>query len=154
MGRAILCLSNAARLAAEKNLGALLASFAAIRAIQPRARLLPVGDGPQRAQLESLCPDGIFAGQRSGEDLAAHYASADRFVFPSLTETFGNVTTEATPRRRRQGSTIGRLRRPLLAGKPDDNPLNWASAGPLRVGTSPDSRSDRLGYSAFLRRLP
>ncbi|MBS1172939.1 MAG: glycoside hydrolase, partial [Proteobacteria bacterium] len=37
----------------------------------------------------------IFAGMRTGEDLAAHYASADLFLFPSLTETFGNVTAEA-----------------------------------------------------------
>jgi glycosyltransferase involved in cell wall biosynthesis len=37
----------------------------------------------------------VFAGQRSAEDLAAHYASADLLLFPSLTETFGNVTTEA-----------------------------------------------------------
>ncbi len=45
--------------------------------------------------MQTLCPDAIFAGQRRGEDLAAHYASADLFLFPSLTETFGNVTTEA-----------------------------------------------------------
>jgi glycosyltransferase involved in cell wall biosynthesis len=37
----------------------------------------------------------VFVGQKSGDELAAHYASADLFVFPSLTETFGNVTTEA-----------------------------------------------------------
>ena len=37
----------------------------------------------------------MLAGSRSGDDLAAHYASADVFLFPSLTETFGNVTTEA-----------------------------------------------------------
>jgi glycosyltransferase involved in cell wall biosynthesis len=40
-------------------------------------------------------PDFHFAGTRLGEDLAAHYASADLFVFPSLSETFGNVTMEA-----------------------------------------------------------
>ena len=83
------------RLAAEKNLGVLLAAFEAIAALQPRARLLLVGDGPMKGQLQASCPRAIFAGQRSGEDLAAHYASADLFVFPSLTETFGNVTTEA-----------------------------------------------------------
>jgi len=83
------------RLAAEKNLGVLLNTFEAIRAAQPRARLLLVGDGPMRGQLQAQCPQAIFAGQRGGEDLAAHYASADLFVFPSLTETFGNVTTEA-----------------------------------------------------------
>jgi glycosyltransferase involved in cell wall biosynthesis len=40
-------------------------------------------------------PEHIFAGMRHGEDLAAHYASADLFLFPSLTETYGNVTLEA-----------------------------------------------------------
>ena len=54
-----------------------------------------VGDGPMRAELQARCPQAWFAGQRTGEDLAAHYASADLFLFPSVTETFGNVTTEA-----------------------------------------------------------
>lgn len=83
------------RLAPEKNLKVLIAAYQAIRAAQPRARLLLVGDGPMRAALRAECPDAVFAGQRSGRDLAAHYASADLFLFPSLTETFGNVTTEA-----------------------------------------------------------
>jgi glycosyltransferase involved in cell wall biosynthesis len=48
-----------------------------------------------REELHARCPDAIFAGQRIGADLATHYASADLFLFPSATETFGNVTTEA-----------------------------------------------------------
>jgi glycosyltransferase involved in cell wall biosynthesis len=83
------------RLAPEKNLGVVLTAFEAIARQLPRAKLLLVGDGPQRAELAARCPAAIFAGQRTGEDLAAHYASADLFLFPSLTETFGNVTTEA-----------------------------------------------------------
>ncbi|MDO9316147.1 MAG: glycosyltransferase family 1 protein [Burkholderiaceae bacterium] len=83
------------RLAPEKNLGVLLAAFEAIRSIDARARLVLVGDGPQRAELQALCPSAIFAGHCHGQNLAAHYASADLFLFPSLTETFGNVTTEA-----------------------------------------------------------
>jgi glycosyltransferase involved in cell wall biosynthesis len=83
------------RLAAEKNLALLIDAFDAIRQLQPRARLLLVGDGPLRDTLARRAPGAIFAGRRDGEDLAAHYASADLFVFPSLTETFGNVTAEA-----------------------------------------------------------
>ncbi len=48
-----------------------------------------------RRWLEAQCPEAHLAGMRTGEDLAAHYASGDLFVFPSTTETFGNVTPEA-----------------------------------------------------------
>ena len=83
------------RLAPEKNLGCLLQAFAAIRARRPDSRLLLVGDGPSRRELQTACPDASFAGLRSGLDLSAHYASADMLLFPSTTETFGNVTPEA-----------------------------------------------------------
>jgi glycosyltransferase involved in cell wall biosynthesis len=83
------------RLAPEKNLEVLLRAFDAVRAARPDARLVFVGDGPMRAELQARCPQAVFAGQRIGDDLAAHYASADMFLFPSATETFGNVTTEA-----------------------------------------------------------
>lgn len=83
------------RLAPEKNLKTVLEAYAALVAVSPQARLVFVGDGPMRADLQARCPDAILAGQRHGEDLAAHYASADLFVFPSLTETYGNVTAEA-----------------------------------------------------------
>lgn len=83
------------RVAPEKNLGLAIRAFDALRLRVPEARLLVVGDGPARAALAAACPDAVFAGMRTGEDLAAHYASADLFLFPSMTETFGNVTTEA-----------------------------------------------------------
>jgi glycosyltransferase involved in cell wall biosynthesis len=83
------------RLAPEKNLNIVVAAFESIRRAHPRARLVLVGDGPMRKELQAGCPEAIFAGQRIGADLAAHYASADLFLFPSITETFGNVTTEA-----------------------------------------------------------
>jgi glycosyltransferase involved in cell wall biosynthesis len=83
------------RLAAEKNLDLLLQAFEAMRQINPRLHLVLVGDGPLRSVLQQRCPQALFAGQRSGTDLAEHYASADLFLFPSLTETFGNVTPEA-----------------------------------------------------------
>lgn len=83
------------RLAAEKNLAALTAAYLAIRQQQPHARLVLVGDGPEEKALRNRLPEAIFAGTRRGEDLATHYASGDFFLFPSLTETFGNVTLEA-----------------------------------------------------------
>lgn len=83
------------RLAVEKNLDQVLASFAAIQRLRPQARMLWVGDGPARARLQAAHPQHLFAGMRHGEDLAAHYASADLFLFPSLTETYGNVVAEA-----------------------------------------------------------
>ena len=95
VGDGDLVVAHVGRLAPEKNLSLLLATFEAIRGYAPSARLLLVGDGPSRRLLERQHPEHIFAGMRHGEDLAAHYASADLFLFPSLTETYGNVTLEA-----------------------------------------------------------
>lgn len=83
------------RVAPEKNLRLVLEAFAAIRRRTPNARLVIVGDGPLRKSLQDGNPDVVFAGARRGEDLAAHYASGDLFLFPSLSETWGNVTLEA-----------------------------------------------------------
>jgi len=83
------------RLAKEKNVGLAIAAYRAIKAQLPAAKMVFVGDGPMRSQLQATCPDAIFAGVRKGKDLAAHYASGDLFLFPSLTETFGNVISEA-----------------------------------------------------------
>ncbi len=83
------------RLAPEKNLALARRAFAAIRARHPAARMVWVGDGPSATQLAAEHPDHHFAGLRRGDDLAAHYASADLFLFPSLTETYGNVVAEA-----------------------------------------------------------
>jgi glycosyltransferase involved in cell wall biosynthesis len=88
----VLCVG---RLAAEKNLDVLLRAFESLKAEDPSARLVLVGDGPERAALQQRCPEAHFAGLRRGDDLAAHYASADLFLFPSVTETFGNVVPEA-----------------------------------------------------------
>jgi glycosyltransferase involved in cell wall biosynthesis len=83
------------RLAAEKNIELLIKTYHAIHEKVPNSKLIVVGDGPLLATIKDQCKDAIFAGMRTGEDLAAHYASADIFVFPSKTETFGNVTIEA-----------------------------------------------------------
>jgi glycosyltransferase involved in cell wall biosynthesis len=83
------------RLAAEKNVATLFSTFAQVRAQRPDARLVLVGDGPLSRQLRQDHPEACFAGIKRGEDLAEHYASADLFLFPSLTDTFGNVVLEA-----------------------------------------------------------
>lgn len=85
------------RLAAEKNLMLLIESFKALRQRYPQRtlKLILVGDGPQKSQLQAQLPDAIFCGVLRGEQLAEHYASGDVFLFPSLSETFGNVVLEA-----------------------------------------------------------
>jgi len=92
-----LAVLHVGRLAAEKNLTLLRPCMAALQKTYPhrRLRLIVVGDGPQRASLEQQLPDALFCGAQRGETLAEHYASGDLFLFPSLTETFGNVVLEA-----------------------------------------------------------
>lgn len=83
------------RLAAEKNVLLLIDTLEAMRERQPDLKAVLVGDGPQRALLEKRLPWAHFAGFQRDQALARHYASADIFLFPSLSETFGNVVTEA-----------------------------------------------------------
>lgn len=83
------------RLAPEKNIGLVVSAYEAIRERDPSARLVLIGDGPERAALRARCPSAIFTGHQGGLQLAEHYASLDLFLFPSLTETYGNVTPEA-----------------------------------------------------------
>jgi glycosyltransferase involved in cell wall biosynthesis len=83
------------RIAPEKNLALAVRSFREIQKQHRGARYVWVGDGPSRATLAAENPDFIFAGIQRDRELARHYASADLFVFPSLSETFGNVTLEA-----------------------------------------------------------
>ena len=88
-------LIHVGRLAAEKNLDLLVEAMDLARSVEPTTRLVIVGDGPERAMLERHLPGAIFTGALRGEALARHYASADAFLFPSLTETFGIVVLEA-----------------------------------------------------------
>lgn len=92
-----LAVLHVGRLAAEKNLGLLVKAFKALQQAHPqrRMRLILVGDGPLRASLQAQLPEALFCGLQRGETLAEHYASGDLFLFPSLSETFGNVVLEA-----------------------------------------------------------
>ncbi|MDZ4811709.1 MAG: glycosyltransferase family 1 protein [Pseudomonadota bacterium] len=83
------------RLAPEKNLDLVARSFERIRQSQPLAKLIWVGDGPSLPELRSRHPEHVFCGVRRGLELSQHFASGDLFLFPSLTDTFGNVTLEA-----------------------------------------------------------
>lgn len=83
------------RIAPEKNIDLVFRAFAAIRQAHPGAQLIVVGDGPERERLAAQHPQAIFTGPKTGTELAEHYASGDMFLFPSLTETFGNVVLEA-----------------------------------------------------------
>lgn len=76
------------RVAVEKNIEAFL------KLKLPGTKIV-VGDGPQMEALQRAYPSVVFTGPKQGEELVAHYAGADVFVFPSLTDTFGNVLLEA-----------------------------------------------------------
>ena len=76
------------RVAVEKNLDAFLSLDL------PGSKVV-VGDGPARADLVRRFPDAVFLGTKTNEALAAVYAAADVFVFPSKTDTFGLVLLEA-----------------------------------------------------------
>jgi glycosyltransferase involved in cell wall biosynthesis len=76
------------RVAIEKNIEAFLT-------LDLPGSQVVIGDGPQLEQLKRKFPKAYFLGKKVGEDLARHYAAADVFVFPSLTDTFGLVILEA-----------------------------------------------------------
>lgn len=87
------------RVAPEKNIPLALETAASLREAEAAAgrdfRMVVVGDGPKREELAKAHPGVYFAGTRTGEDLARVFASADVFLFPSTSETFGNVILEA-----------------------------------------------------------
>jgi len=83
------------RVAPEKNLQLAIDAYRAMQRHTAAAKLVIVGDGPLRTALQKAHPDLIYCGVQTGKPLAEHYASADVFLFPSETETFGNVTLEA-----------------------------------------------------------
>jgi glycosyltransferase involved in cell wall biosynthesis len=83
------------RLVKEKDMADLVQMERVLQAGGNKHRLVLVGDGPMRGELEAALPDAHFAGHQGGDDLARWYASGDVFVFPSTTETFGNVVLEA-----------------------------------------------------------
>ena len=87
-----LCVS---RFAPEKNFPLVIEAYEAMRRERPDAKLVLVGDGPLSSELQKRNVGYVIAGRLVNGKLSAHYASGDIFLFPSTTETFGNVTLEA-----------------------------------------------------------
>jgi glycosyltransferase involved in cell wall biosynthesis len=83
------------RMAAEKNYPLLFRAYAAMRKANPACRFVLAGDGPLKGALMRAHPECVFAGFFSRDEIGRYYASADIYVHASLTETFGNVLTEA-----------------------------------------------------------
>lgn len=83
------------RLVMEKGLDVFADTIDVLRQRGVKHRVLIIGEGPARGWLEGRLPEAVFAGFLGGEDLARGVASMDVLFFPSVTETFGNVTLEA-----------------------------------------------------------
>jgi glycosyltransferase involved in cell wall biosynthesis len=83
------------RLSVEKNLDVFAQAHDGARAAGLLVRAGVVGDGVYLKTLRKMLPDACFTGYLTGEELAHAYASADIFVFPSISDTFGNVVIEA-----------------------------------------------------------
>lgn len=83
------------RLVWEKDLKTYARTLMELKRSNANIQSLVVGDGPAREELQEMLPEAIFTGFLSGNELARAYACSDIFLFPSDTETFGNVTLEA-----------------------------------------------------------
>jgi glycosyltransferase involved in cell wall biosynthesis len=81
------------RISKEKDLDVIVTAWRKLRG--PDRALVFVGDGPHLAELRGLAPDAVFTGTLAGLELARAFAAADIFLFPSTTDTFGNVVLEA-----------------------------------------------------------
>lgn len=138
------------RVAAEKNVEA----FLALRV--PGTKIV-VGDGPDCARLQRQYPEAVFMGYRHGDELGALYRSADVLVFPSRTDTFGNVITEALA----SGTPVAALPvtgpidvlSDLRAGALDDD-LNLAVSRALGLRREDARRhGERFTWAASARQL-
>ena len=131
------------RVAVEKNIGAFLD-------LALPGRKVVVGDGPARASLQAAYPDAVFLGAKFDHELAAIFASADVFVFPSRTDTFGNVILEALA----SGTPVAAFPvmgpRDILTGYPDvgrlSEDLQEAALGALECSREA-ARTFALGFS-------
>lgn len=143
-----LVLTYVSRIAPEKNVDYLAEALAIVVARRPNVRILFVGDGPSREELEErMGPTARFAGYRVGAELADHFAAGDAFAFTSKTETFGNVVLEAMasglPVVALRAGGVGDIVRDDATGllvDPDAPPEEFAGAL-LRLVDRPDLRA-------------
>jgi glycosyltransferase involved in cell wall biosynthesis len=78
-----------------KEIRTIMGIYKKITKLYPGVKMIITGDGPQKAYMEKHMPGAVFTGKLLNTDLAKIYASSDIFLFPSITETFGNVVLEA-----------------------------------------------------------
>ncbi|MEL6359561.1 MAG: glycosyltransferase family 1 protein [Pseudomonadota bacterium] len=83
------------RVVLEKGIDVFAEAVSIAAQSHPKIKAVIIGEGPERPRFEKKLPDAVFLGYQQGADLARGYASADVFLNPSITETFGNVTLEA-----------------------------------------------------------
>jgi phosphatidylinositol alpha 1,6-mannosyltransferase len=133
----------AGRLVWEKDLATLAATYKVITAQRNDVKFVLAGEGPIHVELKELMPEAIFLGQQTMKDLSISFASSDIFVFPSTTETFGNVTLEAMasglpPICVREGGAYGVIKdgETGLIAEPRNavdiaNKINWLLNNPL-----------------------
>ncbi|MCR9254156.1 MAG: glycosyltransferase family 1 protein [bacterium] len=83
------------RLVKEKETDTVVAVYNMFKETRDDVQFVITGDGPDKENMEAAMPDAIFTGKQTGDTLAEIYASSDVFIFPSVTETFGNVVLES-----------------------------------------------------------
>lgn len=134
------------RMAAEKNYPLLFRVYAEMKRANPACRFVLAGEGPLKRALMREHPDCVFAGFFSRDEIGRHYASADIYIHASLTETFGNVLTEAmSSGLAAAGFDYAAARIFMKDGEsgltaPRDRPDLLVSAG-VRLATDPELRA-------------
>ena len=83
------------RLVKEKEIYTLAKAYELFQERNKNVRFVVVGEGPGREKLQEKMPKALFLGKKTGHELSVAFASCDIFMFPSITETFGNVVLEA-----------------------------------------------------------
>ena len=141
------------RLVWEKDLRTLADAYRILAGQRNDLAFVFVGDGPIRTELQLLMPDATFLGYQSGDKLSTSFASSDIFVFPSTTETFGNVTIEAMasglpPVCAREGGSSGLVEdgETGILAKPRD-PEDFASK--INILASSPSLSREISWKAY-----